>query len=165
MKIETERLLIKPWTIDLAEVFFHLTRDDGFTAYPITDYRQTSVASAEAWIKANKGKYAVFSRASGKVVGMGGLTPWQWDGENLIDLTYRLASTEQGQGYGMELATALVKYAFEVMRLDQLTATITPDNTLSKRLAEKLGMKFDRRIELYGVATDLYRLKAPDSKG
>jgi len=42
--------------------------------------------------------------------------------------------------------------------LDQITATITPDNLPSKKIAEKLGMKFDRHILLLGVPTELYRL-------
>jgi len=89
---------------------------------------------------------------------MGGLTPWRWEGEELVDITYRLKSSAHGQGYGSELAQALVDYGFKTLGLTQITATITPDNVASKRIAQKLGMQFDRRIELLGVATDLYRL-------
>ena len=75
-----------------------------------------------------------------------------------MDITYRLKSSAHGQGYGPELAQALVDYGFKTLGLTQITATITPDNVASKKIAQKLGMQFDQRIELLGVATDLYRL-------
>ena len=156
--ITTERLLIKPWSEDLAEDFFELSNDAGFTLFPITDYRQASVESARHWIKNVKGKYAVIEKSSSKLIGMGGLTPWKWNDEDLIDITYRLRTSAQGQGYGMELARALVDYGFQVLKLKQITATITPDNLPSKKIAEKLGLKFDQKIVLLGVPTDLYRL-------
>lgn len=142
----------------MAADFFELSQDAGFTMYPITDYRQASVESSRQWIRQNVGKYAAIEKSSHKLIGMGGLTPWNLDGESLIDLTYRLRSSAQGQGYGKELALALIDYGFQKLDLDQITATITPDNLPSKILAERLGMKFDHRIQLLGVPTDLYRL-------
>ncbi|QDK36865.1 GNAT family N-acetyltransferase [Bdellovibrio sp. NC01] len=156
--IATDRLIIKLWTEDLAQEFFELTQDPGFTLFPITDYRQASVDDAREWIRKNTCKYAVIEKATGKVIGMGGLTPWNYQGESLIDITYRLGSAAQGKGYGTELARALVNYGFSEMGLEQITATITPDNIPSKVLAEKLGLKFDKKIVLLGVETDLYRL-------
>lgn len=145
----------------MASDFYELSKDDGFTLFTITDYRQTSVESARQWILKTKGKYAVIEKETGKLLGMGGLTPWKWKDEDLIDITYRLRTSAQGKGFGMELARALVEYGFNVLKLSQITATITPDNIPSKKMAEKLGMKFDQRIELFGVPTDLYRLYRP----
>lgn len=158
MSIRSARLEIKKWTVDQSEAFFELSKDPGFTRFPITDYRQGSLESAKQWIENNIGKYSVIEKDTRSLIGMGGLTPWKWEGEDLVDLTYRLKDSAQGKGYGYELAQALVGYAFGEMKLDQITATITPDNEPSKKLAEKLGMKFDKRIELLGVPTDLYRL-------
>lgn len=157
--ITTERLLIKPWSEDMASDFFDLSKDPGFTLFPITDYRQSSIESARQWIANTKGKYAVIEKTTGQLLGMGGLTPWTWNDENLIDITYRLRTSAQGKGYGMELARALVDYGFHTLKLEQITATITPDNLPSKKIADKLGMKFDQKIMLLGVATDLYRLR------
>lgn len=156
--LTTDRLIIKLWTEDLAEDFYKLTQDSGFTSFLITDYRQGSVDSAREWILKNSSKYAVIEKATGQVIGMGGLTPWIYEGESLIDITYRLSSAAHGKGYGTELARALVDYGFGTMGLQQITATITPDNIPSKLLAEKIGLKFDKRIQLLGVETDLYRL-------
>jgi ribosomal-protein-alanine N-acetyltransferase len=154
----TQRLTIRTWEINDAASFLSLTRDSGFMSYLITDYRQADIQSAESWIRTQKGKYAVIKTETGDLLGMGGLTPWNLDNEQLVDVTYRLKESAWGMGYGWELAKALRDYGFETLKLPQITATITPDNFLSKKIAEKLGLKFDRQIVLYGVLTDLFRL-------
>lgn len=170
--INTSRLKIAPWTEAQAAAFFELSNDDGFNSYPITKYRQPDLSSARSWIngaaalyqKTRLGKLAIWEIATDTLVGMGGLTPWSLEGEELVDLTYRFKRSAWGQGYGTEAATALVKYAFDELHLPMITATITPDNIPSKKVAEKLGMKFDKRILLLGVETDLYRLR-DESRG
>lgn len=157
----SERLLIRAWKESDAEGFYELTQDEGFNLHPITVYRQKSIDTAREWIRNVKGKLAVFEKESGKLIGMGGLTPWTWEGEKLVDITYRLRESAWGKGYGWELAEALVNHGFHEVGLDQLTATITPDNLPSTKIAEKLGMKFDRHILLLGVPTHLYRLRRP----
>ena len=88
--LTTQRLTIRPWEIDDAESFLSLTKDSGFMAYLITDYRQKDIHSAETWIRTQKGKYGVLPKEFGEVIGMGGLTPWSLEEEQLVDITYRL---------------------------------------------------------------------------
>lgn len=152
------RLEIRPFTPEDAPAFYELTQDDVFNLYPINVYRQESVDSAREWIKRSQGKYVVIEKASGSVIGMGGLTKWTWEGEELYDITYRLRGSAVGKGLGWELAEALVNHGLHVLRLPRITATITPDNLPSKKIAERLGLKFDKRILLNNVPTDLYRL-------
>jgi len=156
--IETKRLLIRSFSESDAKSFYELTLDNGFNLYPITIYGQESASSALAWIKQNTSKLSVWEKQTNSLIGMGGLTPWEWEKEKLMDVTYRFRESAWGQGYGSELAEALVHYGVHTLKLDNLTATITPDNIGSKKIAEKIGMKFDQRITLKGVATDLYRL-------
>lgn len=150
---------IRSWKVEDAAAFYELSNDDGFTLFPITNYRQESIESACEWIKTHPEKYGVWIKETSELIGMGGLTPWQCEGEELIDITYRLRTSAMGKGYGWELAKALAEHGFHKLGLLQITATITPDNYPSKKIAEKLGMKFDKRIELLGVPTDLYRLR------
>jgi RimJ/RimL family protein N-acetyltransferase len=156
--ITTARLSIRPFTEIDAPAFFDLARDEGFRQFPITDYRQRDVAAAQEWIRTHTTKWGVWH--SSQLIGLGGLTPWDCDGEALVDMTYRLRESAWGQGFGLELARALVRHGFEELRLAQITATITPDNVASQRIAAKLGMVFDRRIILKGVPTEFYRLVA-----
>lgn len=156
--IDTERLTIRAWETTDAENFFLLTKDSGFMAHMITDYRQPDLQAAKSWIRTQTGKYAVQVRNTSEIIGMGGLTPWVWNGEPLVDITYRLAKSAWGKGYGWELASALKEYAFGTLQLDHISATITPDNAPSKHIAKKLGFRLDCRITLHGVPTDLYRV-------
>jgi ribosomal-protein-alanine N-acetyltransferase len=156
--LTTQRLLIRPWEIEDAESFLSLARDSGFIAHTITDYRQRDIQSAETWIRTQKGKYAVLCQDSGELIGMGGLTPWIWDQEQLVDITYRLRESAWGLGYGWELAKGLRDHGFQTLNLPQITATITPDNIPSKKIVDKLGFRFDRQILLHGVLTELFRL-------
>jgi RimJ/RimL family protein N-acetyltransferase len=146
------------WAPEDAPDFYELSSDEGFNLYPINVYRQADVEGAREWIKNAKGKFSVRLIETNDLIGMGGLTPWTWEGEALTDITYRLRTSAWGKGFGPELAFGLVRYGFDVLKLDQITATITPDNLPSKKIAEKLGLKFDKRILLQNVPTDLYRL-------
>lgn len=156
----TKRLVVTHFSEADAEDFFPMSNEEGFNLFPITIYRQKSLDSTREWLRTQKGKYAVRTLADKKLIGMGGLTPWTWEGEELFDITYRLRESGWGKGFGMELAEGLVRYGFSQLHLREITATITPDNVASKKIAEKLGMNFDQHIILKGVPTDLFRLKA-----
>lgn len=165
MILETSHLKIRSWEMTDAPAFLELTQDEGFRLFPITNYQQSSLGSASDWIQKSMllnqqglGKYAVLEKGSQKLIGMGGLTPWKLVDEELIDITYRFRQSAWGKGQGFELASELVRYGFQELKLPQITATITPDNHASKRIAQKLGMTFDQHIILLGVPTDLYRL-------
>ncbi len=165
MIIESKRLKIGPWSLEDSQQFFELSQDEGFNLYPINVYRQATLESAREWLKKTReinlqtslGKWGVWDKESMILIGMGGLTPWTWEGEDLVDITYRLRESAWGKGLGKELALALLNFARE-RGLINVTATITPDNENSKKIAENLGMTYDRRIILLNTVTDLYRL-------
>lgn len=143
--ISTARLEIRPFTTEDAAGFFELSLDAGFNAYSIKIYRQENIETAREWILDNQNsKWAVWEKSTGNLLGVGGLTPWELEGERLVDITYRLRASAQGKGYGMELARALVNYGFNELKLKVITATITPDNLASIKIAEKLAMKYDQ---------------------
>lgn len=155
----TLNLEVKKWTLDQTQDFFELSQDEGFNLFPITKYRQESLDTARVWIKDNVGKYSVTELKTNRIIGMGGLTPWNFENESMIDITYRLRESAWGRGLGMELAQGLKHYAFHELGLNEITATITPDNIGSIKIAKRLGMNLDRRIMLLGVPTDLFRLQ------
>jgi ribosomal-protein-alanine N-acetyltransferase len=156
ISLPADNLLIRPFTEADAGEFFELSNDDGFNLFPINRYRQKSVESAQEWIQNARGKYGVWE--NGKLIGMGGLSPWKWESEELVDITYRLRESAWGRGIGWKLAVALRDYGVTDMKLTNLTATITPDNLPSKKIIQRLGFVFDKLIELNGVTTELYRL-------
>lgn len=160
MNIFTSRLKLSPFTDQDAAAFYELSLDQGFTLFPINNYRQTSPESALQWIREkSRGKFSVRLIDSDDLIGMGGLTPWTWEGESLVDITYRLRESAWGKGLGWELAEGLVVFG-KSQKLTNLSLTIMPDNLPSKKIAEKLGFEVSKRIVLLGVETELYTLKS-----
>ena len=153
-----DRLTIRPFVEADAGEFFELAGDEGFNSFPINIYRQKDLDSAKLWIQNAQGKFGVWEKSTGELIGMGGVTRWRWEGEELFDITYRMKTSAHGRGLGWELAVALRDHAFSAMNLNELTATITPENLPSKIIAERLGFQFSKHILLKNVPTDLYRL-------
>jgi [ribosomal protein S5]-alanine N-acetyltransferase len=163
--LETARLIIKPWSDSDAEGFYLLTQDEGFNLFPITRYTQKTIDTARAWIvEARKsyeengtGMLAVWERSSGQLIGMAGLRIMGAN-ERRYEVTYRLRESAWGKGFATEVAKAIITYGFEVLRLDEIAASITPDNEPSKRVAQKLGMKRTGTEILLGVEAEIFRV-------
>lgn len=59
-------------------------------------------------------------------------------------------------GIANEAAAAVLKYAFEVRREPKVRALIDSGNASSRRVAERLGMRYEMKTELYGKEVDSY---------
>ncbi|MBI5813880.1 MAG: GNAT family N-acetyltransferase [Meiothermus silvanus] len=97
------------------------------------------------------GRYAVLERSRPEVIGYCGLAfhP-DLGGRPEVDLGYRLARRSWGHGYATEAARAVVAYAFDTLGLGRLVATIDPQNLASLRVAEKIGMRYEKDLMLEG---------------
>ena len=62
------------------------------------------------------------------------------------ELVYYLAKPYWGRGYGRQLASELVRLAFETYDLTLVIATVMAANTASRRIVEALGFHEDERI-------------------
>jgi ribosomal-protein-alanine N-acetyltransferase len=54
-----------------------------------------------------------------------------------------------GQGYTPEAVVTLMQYAFETLRLHRIEINIIPRNASSRRVVEKLGLRFEGVAERY----------------
>ena len=64
----------------------------------------------------------------------------------LAELGYRLRRTEWGQGLASEGASVLVKWGFESGGYDRIVATTMAVNAASRRVMEKIGMRYARTV-------------------
>ncbi len=87
---------------------------------------------------------ALTLKETDEVVGIAGLQPLDIPGE--VELAWWVWKAFWGRGFAPEAGAALVKYASETLNLPRLVAIIDPQNLPSIRVAEKLGMKFERRM-------------------
>ncbi len=98
------------------------------------------------WYQKNEalGTWAIIQKGTGKLVGLCSLMPWTVDGVEEIEMAYVLAEECRGQGLGTELSRGVVKYALETLQLPRIISLIEPDNTLSRHVVEKAGMRFEK---------------------
>lgn len=97
------------------------------------------------------GPYAVVERSSHKVIGYCGLFFFpDVAGQPEVEIGYRLARSAWGQGYATEAARAVRDFAFGTLGLTRLIAIIDPANVASIRVAEKIGMQYEKEVMFEG---------------
>jgi ribosomal-protein-alanine N-acetyltransferase len=90
------------------------------------------------------GLWATILKETGQFIGRCGLLPWTIDGQNEIEVAYTIAREHWGQGLATEAAKGILQYGFEQLRLSRLICLIDSENIASQRVAEKIGMAFER---------------------
>ncbi len=108
------------------------------------------------WRLRGYGQWALVERSSGELVGRAGL--WQPEGWPGLEVGWLLARRHWGRGFATEAGGAAVAYAFEVVGVDRVVSLIRPENGASIRVAERLGERFERAIELGGNEVHVYCL-------
>lgn len=104
--------------------------------------------------------WAVIDKASKKLIGFCGLLQQTVEGEDLIELGYRLDNAFWNQGIATEAANAVTAYAFKELKLNDIYSLVSPDNHASRRVAEKNDMEIERQVNFHGRMHDLYHRSA-----
>lgn len=94
-----------------------------------------------------------------KLIGCCGLSDPQQETmqtEGELELQYMLAPEERHKGYGAEMCSAALDYAFERVQCEQVSVRIHKENEPSIRLAFRLGFAFDQTED---EGTEVFRLK------
>lgn len=98
------------------------------------------------------GLWATIHKESGKFIGRCGLLPWEIDDKLEIEIAYLLDKSFWHQGLATEAAHGILDYGLEKLNLSRLICLIDPDNTASQRVAERIGMTLERKVD--GIAGD-----------
>ena len=168
-ELTTERLIIRPWTTADRPALIRMATDPDMVRY-VTDGVPWTDERIDAFLDRQAGYYeqnglafgALEDRVTGEVIGLCGVQPLD-NGE--FELGWWIWKTHWGRGFATEAARAVVEHARSAMALDRLVAVIDPPNAASIRVAEKLGLRFertmpasatraerdDKEIALYGV--------------
>ena len=97
-------------------------------------------ADLDHWSEHGFGYLAVEERASGRVVGWGGVRRWSGAPGEPLNLYYRLAYDVLGCGHGREIARAVVAAAVEERPDDRVRARVKPHNRASLATARAAGL-------------------------
>ena len=106
------------------------------------------------WVFRGYGYYAVEEKATGNFIGRVGFTNQiGWPG---FELGWTIAPEYQGRGYATEAARMLLPYAFDVLDQPHVISLIHPDNSPSRKVAEKLGEKIEGDTEIMTMPVLIY---------
>jgi RimJ/RimL family protein N-acetyltransferase len=162
--IDTERLILRPFTLDDAAAWLPLISLPAVIRYT-GDIPATSVEEARELLRTRPlrdyavhgyGRMAVIEKSSGRLVGFSGLKCLEDLRE--VDIGYRFLPDCWGKGYATESASALMEQGRREHGVRRIVGMAHPDNAASIHVLEKLGLRFERLLEpeTYGLQLRLY---------
>lgn len=166
MILTTERLELRNLALTDAEFIIELVNDPDWLRN-IGDRNVHCIADAERYLtngpmslyeKLGVGLWAVVLREAGQCIGMCGLV--KRDAFEDFDLGFAFLPKHRGQGFALEAAQGVLRYARTQMQLNRLAAIVNGDNAPSTRLLKKLGFERAGGLTLPGESksVDLYYL-------
>ena len=108
------------------------------------------------WEKKGFGRWAIVHKADKKLIGWCGLA--FLDKTDEIEIGYGIAKEYWGRGLTTEAAAASLRYGFEELKLDRIVAVAMPENLASRRIMEKLGMRFEKTGHWYEAELVYYAI-------
>jgi ribosomal-protein-alanine N-acetyltransferase len=164
--LHTPRLRLRPFTEADAPAHLALYRDPEVTRpLPGGPFLgdQVPVRSRRAmdrfvrhWAEKGFGVFAVEELATGRFLGQCGLNTIDELGE--IEVLYALERAAWGRGLATEAAGAALAFGFDEARLPRIVAVTRPEHVTSRRVMEKLGMRHERDVKVFGIHAVLYAL-------
>ena len=106
------------------------------------------------------GIYLIELKSSGEPIGTCGLI--NRHGMDDVEVGFALMPAYWAHGYAFEAAQAVMDYGYGELGLDRIVAIVNPGNQRSYRLLEKLGLRFDRRIQLPPEGSEVELFSPPE---
>jgi ribosomal-protein-alanine N-acetyltransferase len=168
--IETERLFLrKPRLDDAADLAVAYADPETmrFMGDGSTATREQVEQEIRRWLERWEGwglsLCSLERREDGRIVGRAGFLLWDpetWEipGDE-TELGWLLVREHWGRGYATEAALALRDWAFEERGLRRLISLISHENVRSLRVAERIGERYERDIEIDGKPGRLYAVE------
>ena len=170
--LTTPRLRLEPYTDAHFDGLHAMNSDPEVARYlsGMPETREETLAVIERtkarWRDLGYSWWAFIDRESGALVGAGCLqnlrremTPVP-DPDCPLEIGWRLRRDAQGRGLATEAATAIVDFAFDVRRADELMAVCNPENTASASVMARLGMQHLGLQRWYGKDATTYWIDA-----
>ncbi len=150
MSLQTQRLIIRPWSVDDAEELYKYAKDPQvgpIAGWPV----HTSVENSREIIQttlSDKEIYAIVLKESGLPIGSVGLYHGGLAKDpDEMELGYWIGVPYWGQGLVTEASREMLRHAFEDLELNKVWCAYYEGNTKSKRVQEKLGFVFQMRMD------------------
>ena len=164
--LETERLVLREFTLDDLERLVELRSDPLVMRYIGLQSREKVEERLRYYLSLYQshgfGMWAVVHKAENALIGWCGLLFLDQTPE--VEVGYGVARAFWGQGLMTEAARASLRFGFESAKLERIVAVAMPENHQSRRIMEKLGMRYEKNghfynheLVYYAINRDQYR--------
>lgn len=158
---KTERLGFRHFTLEDSETFYEMNSNDWVMQYfPTKLDKEASDQFLRRIIDRYQegfGLYAVECLQSHDFIGFIGLArpTFQADFTPCIEIGWRLKKEYWHQGYATEGASSLIKYARDVLEINEIVSFTASINKASIAVMKRIGMTFDKTFDHPRVEGDL----------
>jgi RimJ/RimL family protein N-acetyltransferase len=164
--LDTTRLLLREFVPEDVDALAEVISDPETMKYYPAPYDRQGVID---WIKRNRRRYGVDGfglwgmvlKSNQQLVGDCGLIKHTIEAVDEIEIGYHLHRKLWGQGLASEAARACRDYGFAHVPVARLISLIRPENSPSRRVAEKNGMHISKEIMWRGLPHYLYAIERP----
>jgi RimJ/RimL family protein N-acetyltransferase len=159
----TGRLRLEPIALEHAGDLWRLHQDEAVAAWhagrwTVAAAQRNAAAMAKGWETDGVSKWIAYHRATGELVGRGGLSRLgvteeatrqiglalpadRWARERL-ELGWTVRAALWGRGYATEIGRAGLAFAFEDLGAEEVVAFTERHNRRSRAVMERLGMRY-----------------------
>jgi len=158
---ETERLIIRPMSLDDADLILELYNMPKFIKF-IGNRNINSLSDAENYIK-NKflpqfeksgfGNYLIVLKEGNQKIG--GVGIFEREGLDIVDIGFSVLERFEGKGLMFEAAQKVKSIGMDDFGLKKISAITVKDNFSSQKLIERLGLKFQKYVTLPNETEEL----------
>ena len=171
--IESERLILRRWTLQDAPTVNHIYADsetmrlfaNGQTFTP-EELAASFVNVIKEYSETNLGNYAVVERSTGDIIGHCGIHISREPGID-VEADWLISRDRWNRGYATEAAGAVLSSAFALHGLHRIGGVAHRDNAASIAVMRKLYMtpfaellRFEMPSVLYSVSADTFEKSA-----
>lgn len=162
--LQTERLILTEFNFEIADNFFQLNADSEVLRYtgdePFDNVEEAKhfLEGYDQYERYGYGRWSIWKKGTSKWLGWCGLRN---NGDDEIDLGFRLHRKYWNMGYGTEAATACLRYGFSELKIEEIIARANADNLASLKIIKKLSLQYWKtEFDTYMGETVYFRLDA-----
>ncbi len=143
--LETERLYLREMNQSDFDALCRIMQDpDTMYAYEgafsdaeVQEWLDRQIMRYQKW---GFGLWAVILKETDEMIGQCGLTMQPWKDREVLEIGYLFERRHWHRGYATEAAAACKRYAFDVLKVDEVCSIIRESNRASQNVALRNGM-------------------------